>query len=197
LEAAQAAIPLEVVVPMQRHCAPHALVHRAFESGGEAMYRFLLVRVNGDRSLADELLQQTCLEAMRSRCPATDVDGCIAWMFGIARNLLRRNWRNMRRQRGGMPGANSDVLVRLADLLEGDAPPDADAVNDESAQQLMLAITALPTDEQALIFGFYFDGRSQSQLAVHHGGTEKSVEARLYRARSRLRAMLRGGKDGC
>lgn len=197
LEAAQAAIPLEVVVPTERHCAPHALVHRAFEEGGEAIYRFLLVRVNGDRSLADELLQQSCLEAIRSRCPATDVDGCMAWMFGITRNLLRRHWRTMRRERGRMPVANSDILARLADLLEGEKPPDRDAVNDESAQQLLLTITALTADEQALIFGFYFDGRSQAQLAVQHGGTEKSVEARLYRARGRLRAMLRDGKDGC
>jgi RNA polymerase sigma factor (sigma-70 family) len=113
-------------------------------------------------------------------------------MFGIARNLLRRHWRRRRRNTlVEKPG----VLAALADLLESRSPPERSAVDEESAQQLMLAVTSLDADAQVLIFGFYFEGRSAAQLALQYGGTEKSVELRLYRARSRLRERLRSGKD--
>ena len=69
-------------------------------------------------------------------------------------------------------------------------PPDVVA-RKELGHQLLLAVTALPASEQQLVFAFYFEGRSQAEIASDLGVTVKSIETRLYRTRQRLRTILR------
>jgi RNA polymerase sigma-70 factor (ECF subfamily) len=166
-------------------------LREAFGQGAAALYRFILVRVAGNRDAADELLQQTCYEAARGQAPGQR-DECEAWLRGIARNLIRRHWRRARKDAGRAPLEDSALASRLADDLERRPLPVDALIEQETVEQLLLAITGLPTAEQELIFAFYFDGRSQAAIARERGVSEKSIESRLYRARGRLRAALRG-----
>jgi RNA polymerase sigma-70 factor (ECF subfamily) len=79
----------------------------------------------------------------------------------------------------------------LADDLESRPLPGDALIKEESEAQLLLAVTSLSAADQGLIFAYYFDGRCQASIASDLGVTEKSVEARLYRARGRLREALR------
>jgi RNA polymerase sigma-70 factor (ECF subfamily) len=121
----------------------------------------------------------------------TDDTECEPWLYGIARNLVRKHWRQNGRNGRVVPLEDADVAGRLAQNMESrPLPPDA-AAQAESAQQLLLAVTALPASEQKLVFAFYFEGRPQSDIASDLGVTPKTIETRLYRARQRLRASLR------
>ena len=46
---------------------------------------------------------------------------------------------------------------------------------EEVSEQLLLAVTSLPADEQRLILAFYFEGRSQAQIAEELHVSAKSV----------------------
>lgn len=168
-----------------------AALRQAFNRGGDALYRFILVRVGNDRHVADDLLQQTCCEAARHRRPPTDPEALEAWLRGVARNLVRRHWRNVRREAGRVPLEDAALARRLVDDLESHPLPPAKLIREESIRQLLLAVTSLSAADQGLIFEHYFDGRSQAAIARGLGVTEKSVESRLYRVRGRLRAALR------
>jgi RNA polymerase sigma-70 factor (ECF subfamily) len=170
---------------------PHDAVRRVFTRTADALYRFILLRVRGRRDVADDLLQQTCLEAAKHRRPPTSPDECEAWLRGIARNLVRRHWRRMKREAGRLPLEDVERTRQWADDLEArPLPPDA-MIRDESISQLLLAVTSLSAADQNLVFAYYFDGRPQAAIASDLGATEKSIESRLFRLRGRLRAVLR------
>ena len=58
------------------------------------------------------------------------------------------------------------------------------------SDQLLLAITELTSEEQELIVGHYFHGRSHDELAAECGLSPRAIEGRLYRARRALREKL-------
>lgn len=163
------------------------LLRSAFESCADGLRRYILVRVGGDGHVADELLQSCChVAARRRRLPATR-DECERFLFGIARNLLREHRRRQKRARRQLSMEHPALAVDMESQ-----PLPAEALERvELRQQLLLAITALSAAEQQLLFDFYFESRSQAEIAVFLGVSVKSVETRLYRARQHLRARLR------
>lgn len=180
--------PVEAVEPAREQ--GNALT-RVFERCVDGLYRFILYRVGTDRDAADDLLQQTCFEAARHGRPPLDEGECEAWLRGIARNLIRRHWRKRKRQAGVVSIEDAALAGALADDLESRPLPGDALVKEESVAQLLLAVTSLSAAEQGLVFAYYFDGRCQAGIARDLGVTEKSVEARLYRVRGRLRKTLR------
>lgn len=162
----------------------------AFAQCSDAVYRFILYRVGGDRSVADELLQDCCHEAVRQRHCPTDPDRLGAWMAGIAKNLIRRHWRHRRRDRRNRPLDDPAVGVRLVEVLESTEESSLEAVSPDDTGGLMLAVTTLTPSEQRLVLGVYFEGWSLAKLAEEERTTAKAIEARLYRIRAKLRELL-------
>lgn len=151
------------------------------------LFRYVLLRVAGDRHAAEEILQQTCFEAAKRGKHASNDADCQGYVFGIARNLIRRHHRRRRRelrrlveQRGGSPHSHSDNSEVHFSTGNGS----------EDIQRLLDAIAALDEADQALVLGSYFDGRAHEEMAQEFGTTVRAIEGRLYRARQRLRALL-------
>lgn len=163
----------------------------AFVQCSDAVYRFILYRVGRDRTVADELLQDCCHEAIRHKNPPTDPDRFGAWMVGIARNLIRRHWRLRRRDQRNQPLDDQATGARLVEALESTEDDCGAAVTKEATDALMLAVTALALSEQRLVVGVYFENRSLEQLADEQRTTSKAIESKLYRIRAKLRELLR------
>jgi RNA polymerase sigma-70 factor (ECF subfamily) len=159
------------------------------------VWRFLLVRVGGDENLAEELMQEFCLQATRSYRAAGSAKNINAWLFGVARNVLRRHWRTITRRRRNLPQVHLDVGVELADMLESTVLPMDHLERREVREQVLLALTSLSTDDQNLILQHYFDGRSQTDIATQRGISPRAIEGRLYRARQALRERLHHLED--
>jgi len=167
---------------------------RIFSRTNDGLYRFILTRVGRDRSLADDLLQQTCCVAVQHQHIPEQDEVCESWLFGIAYNLLRRHWRTNARRRARIVAQDDQLSRKLLEEMVAGPLPEEIICRDETAEQLLLAVTSLESADQFLIFAFYFEGRSQSVIALQMGVTVKSVETRLCRVRSRLRARLKGNK---
>jgi len=157
-----------------------ASVRHAFVECADAVYRFIYVRVGGDRETTEEILQECCRCAAARRRPPADPTAWPGWFCGIARNLIRRHWRRRRRDQRG----------HAAFCIARDVLPEDALLAGEELGELMSALTKMSLKDQDLLFAFYFDGRSCAAIAAENRFTLKAVEARLRRARERLRAAL-------
>lgn len=166
-----------------------ATLESVFDRCSSALYRFVCVRVGGDRHLADDLMQQLWLQA-RTAATAVPPASLEAWLRTVARNLLRTHWRVKARRPAHVPIPDADLAARLADRLVSADLPAEQLQQREVRDQLLLAMTALPADDQALIIGCYFQNESHQALATRWGVSERAIEGRLYRARQALRQHL-------
>jgi RNA polymerase sigma-70 factor (ECF subfamily) len=165
-------------------------MEEAFDRHGPAIYRYLVVRVGGDTHVADDLMQQLWLRATNGQAPVHDGE-LEYWLRAIARNLVRAHWRQVRQRPVHLPIADPALANTLADRLgTEELPPDA-LDRREVRDQLLLALTSLSSQDQELIVGHYFQGRTHAELAGASGLSVRAVEGRLYRARSSLQWKLR------
>ena len=175
-------------------CTPRKRLFRVFENGRDGLFRFVLVRVGGDRHAAEDILQQACLEAARSRrIPSTD-DACEAWVRGIARNQIRKFARTNRRGGRRHTLEDADTARRLVEAMEAGQMPEFSR-RDENTAALLMAVTALSAAEQKLVWDAYFEGRTVADIAADREASPKAIESRLYRIRKRLRALLGNPND--
>ncbi len=167
---------------------PHPL-SRTLAACGDSLYRYIAVRVGSDSTLADDCMQQTILEAARSR-RIPSADEVEPWLRGIAKNVIRRHWRRAKLQARTVPSARSEIACKLAEAIDSQPLPPEWLARREVQDQLRLAITELPAGDQDVIFRFYFTGESYEQIAEALDITPRGVEGRLYRARGALRDKL-------
>ncbi len=168
-------------------------MRRLLVDGIDALYRFILVRVDGNTEKADDILQQTAFVALQHQNTPDDESKYEPWLRGIARNLIRRHWRDVGRNPVAISGNGSN----------GDSATDARSAEsaaggpmyDENKRALSAAIASLPADDQWVLYAFYRHSRSMEEIATESGVTVKSVESRLYRSRNRLREILASNEE--
>jgi RNA polymerase sigma factor (sigma-70 family) len=139
------------------------------------------------RDALDEVLQEVAAEALRGAARLRDAEKLAPWLYRIAvtQSLLHRRRAGRRRT----------LVERYAD--GGEAP--CEAVDDdplawllaEEQQQLVRrAIAALPSRDAEILLLKYTEDWSYRQLADHLGVSDSAIEARLHRARGRMRSAL-------
>jgi len=156
-----------------------------FDRHANAIFNFCLRRT-GDRSAAEDLMSATFLHAWRRRAdmrPAAD--GPVAWLYGIAANLVRRHFRGIGRRRAAMarltsPGPEPDPSDEIAGRLD-----DARRVG-----RTREALKSLPEGDQDLLVLCAWQDMTYEEAAAALGIPVGTVRSRLSRARSRLRLVL-------
>ncbi|HWB96070.1 MAG TPA: sigma-70 family RNA polymerase sigma factor [Bryobacteraceae bacterium] len=115
------------------------------------------------------------------------------WIYAIAINLCRDESRRMARRRSHVSMDEPAVGDRAPPLLADPSPsPDETAGRHDQFSALQAAIEELPRPLREALVLFALDDRSQKETADILGTTPKTVELRVYHAKSRLRQMLRG-----
>jgi RNA polymerase sigma-70 factor (ECF subfamily) len=142
----------------------------------------------GEHQAADEVLQEVALAAVAQRSPLADPNKLAAWLYRLAvrQTLLYRRRQGRRHRltcryaiRNGEATAGAQVVDPLAWLLL-----------DERRQLVRAALERLTRRDAEILLLKYTEDWSYRELATHLGLTEAAVEARLHRARTRLRAAL-------
>ncbi len=145
-----------------------------------------LARTTGDDRLADDLLQETYYRFLRTRASFESDDHRRHYLFRIATNLVRDQWRRSR---------PSDV-----DLDEASAVTAAEDVNvgDGALRRMDLtrALDQLKPRERTLLWLAYAQGFSHEEIASQLGLRTASLKALLFRARRRLALLLGNPRSG-
>jgi len=158
---------------------------RLWSSAQRARLVRLCAAVVGDPAAAEDLAQETLLEAWRLQDQLTDTSspgGAEAWLNAIARNVCRR-WL---RARGSAPKP-----MPTADLDHGEAH-DLDTVleREELVELLDRALGLLPPATRDALVGHYVEELSHAEIAERIGTSADAVSMRVSRGRSRLRYLL-------
>jgi RNA polymerase sigma-70 factor (ECF subfamily) len=165
---------------LREHLEPEPPVSSVSAETVEALFhtcetrlgRFLAQMV-GNRALAEDLLQDSFLEAFRCCDQLGEIESPEAWLFGIARNRALAALRRRRRFRGAL-----DRLVQRPDATERD---DLELVVLRDLLQ-----RTLDPDDRALLILRYLHGFGATELAAMTGRSPEAVRQRLSRARVRL-----------
>ena len=142
------------------------------------VYGYLLGRCGRNMHVAEELTQETFVEAVRSRSSFRGGDSA-AWLIGIARHRLVDHFR--REERRGLG------LVRLLQRHERQVTPLFPADTTDVAN----AVGALPPMQRAAIVLRYVDDLPVREVARLMGRSESSIESLLSRGRETLRREYR------
>ena len=145
-----------------------------------------LVRITGDRQVADDLLQESYYRLLRAEAALEDESHRRHYLFRIATNLARDGCRRR---------------VTSPDLVEGDVETRAGgATNHDARLDLHRALQRLKRRERELLWLAYAQGSSHAEIGKTLGLKTGSIKMLLSRARRRLAALLggdwgSGGKD--
>jgi RNA polymerase sigma-70 factor, ECF subfamily len=148
-------------------------------------YAMVLARNSAD---AQDLVQETCLRALRA-IDGLRAEGSVkSWLFTILRNI----WLNQLRQRRTSPDlidldAEENGAYEPADAVQD---PHKDFVNKVEREQVRAAIQQLPVEFREIIILREYEELSYQEIAGLLSCPIGTVMSRLARARSRLRDLL-------
>jgi RNA polymerase sigma-70 factor (ECF subfamily) len=134
--------------------------------------------VSGDRAAAEDLAQETLLEAWRNRHKLRDPSGVDAWLAAIARNVCHR-WA---RRRG-----RELTLVPTTVEPPGPVGVETELERCELVEPLDRALALLPPATRDLLIQHYVHESTQAELGARLGVSADAVSMRLTRAKALLR----------
>ncbi len=158
--------------------------YRAFHAAYfHRLFRYLLVVASGHEDSACEALPGTLRRVVAHVRVFTDETVFWSWLTRLARSAYqderRKRWRYL---------AFLDRFTRHAEIEQAiSVPSDADARLGELLQR---RLALLPAAERELVEWKYTDRLSVRVIAERLGATEKTVESRLTRVRTKLKNLV-------
>jgi RNA polymerase sigma-70 factor (ECF subfamily) len=150
---------------------------------GSALRRFA-ARLSGDRSRAEDIVQETMLRALRHPERVADRTGAPrAWLYTVARHLAI----DQHRARQARPAEPAGLTV----LASQAAPDQIDAAI--AKWDLATALASLRPRDRNLLTARYLRDRSIGQIAADLNIPAGTVKSRLSAARDALRRKLQSG----
>jgi RNA polymerase sigma-70 factor (ECF subfamily) len=142
----------------------------------------------GEPQAVEDILQEVSLAAVRQKAPIEDVTKVSAWLYRLAvmQTLLYRRKQGRRRK----------LIDRYADRNQ---PRETDnrqpdplgwLLSEERREKVRVALKQLPPRDAEILLLKYTEDWSYRELAEHLGASESAIEARLHRARHRMREAL-------
>jgi|SRR5580692_7715612 RNA polymerase sigma-70 factor (ECF subfamily) len=153
----------------------------------DGLYSYGLV-LSRNRAEAEDLVQETCLRALRAMERLRPDSNVKSWLFTILRNI----WLNQLRQRKTAPEiANLDSDEHVANRAVGlSRDPHAAYVSGLEGEQVRHAIEQLPLEFREIILLREYEELSYEEIAAMLQCPAGTVMSRLARARSKLRELL-------
>jgi len=134
-------------------------------------------RALGDRSLAEEAVQQTFLQAWRAAAKFDPERDPAPWLYAIARRVAIDLYRRERRHDSDREEPEVAVL------------PDSFEAAWE-AWEVRSALDRVPADEREILRATHFLGLTHEEIAERLGLPIGTVKSRSYRAHRRLAELL-------
>jgi RNA polymerase sigma-70 factor, ECF subfamily len=148
------------------------------------LYGFIFRLLAGDQSVADDVLQEVWLEAMRRIGSFDPTRGAFrAWLIEIARRQVAGVWR---KRSAHPPPAGLEFVSQADDRL---LPLEVMEQLDRAAL-VRAALLALPPDRSAVLTARYLDDLPVMEIAAREKKSVKAIESLLTRARNDLRRLL-------
>jgi len=160
---------------------------RLVEENYERIFR-VIYRLVGDYHEAEDLTQDTFVNAYRARNGFRGDSQVYTWLYRIAVNLTRNRLEHLTR-RAGLDEDAGDEQEWWGDG-SCDARPDREAENAELGRVVAQAVLGLRPDYREVVVLREYELFSYEEIARILGCSVSTVKTRLFRARSVLRRKL-------
>ena len=171
----------------------NTLIHRA-QAGDEGAFAELMrehypfvyaivARIVKNSHDAEEVVQDTFLNAYRGLTRLEDTTKFKSWLGEIAQNC-GRNW--IRKQRGDT--VSIDEVSEQA--LQIEDSPDERLTQQEQRDLIRRTMETLPQKDREIAQAFYLEGASYDELTSTHGLSYSAIASRLSRAKRQLTKRL-------
>ncbi len=154
-----------------------AATRELYEMFGRALF-VVAFKALGDRSLAEEAVQQTFLRAWEASARFEVGRDPGPWLYAIARRVAIDVYRRERRHRDGHP-LDADIVV---------LPPSIE--HTWEAWQVRAALDRLPEHERDVVRATHYLGLSHVETAAKLGIPVGTVKSRSHSAYRRLAELL-------
>jgi RNA polymerase sigma factor (sigma-70 family) len=141
-----------------------------------SVYRYTYA-VLGNHADAEDVTQQTFMNAYRACAQGTKPRKAENWLLRIAHNEVRRQLRRNQRQ------------AHERQITEEVAQPQSER-SDPSLADVLRALQALPATQRSALVMREFEGRSYAEIAQILGISQSALEAHIFRARRALAEQL-------
>lgn len=163
---------------------------RFYNEHFDKVYRFVFFRVGGNKALAEDLVSDIFLKALKAFDSFDVARGHSAWILTITKNHLANHWR--------------DTKPTVA-LPSQDSDPSHDSQSDDAwllaagkkqqniffaRQELAGLLSSLTAEEQEVVTFHYLAGYSYLEIAQERGVTEGAVKVMAHRAIKKMRTIL-------
>lgn len=152
-------------------------------------YGFIYARVSGNEAVAQDLLQETLLEAVKGAASFRGEAAASTWLCAIARRRLARYYDAERR------AELARSALRLVDDMRATAALDR-ADDFERQDEVVRALTHLPVLQRQVLVLKYIEGLSVQEIAEQVGRSRVQVQSLLQRGRDGLKRQLGGRNAG-
>jgi RNA polymerase sigma factor (sigma-70 family) len=143
-----------------------------------AVRRFLRHLARDDDGVADDLAQETFVQAWRGLSRFRGEAGFLTWLLGIAHNRWRNAWRRKRTEQAA-------ITTQFTAEPHPSPVPASDL-----RQDLADALTTLSPEEQTAVHLCYQQGLSHSEIAAVLEWPLGTVKTHLARGKDKLRQKL-------
>lgn len=153
----------------------YTCVRNAWKQHEVELRRFLANRTS-DSHLADDLLQEVFIKAMRKGDGFCDLTSARSWLFEVARNTVADHFR-LKREKVDLP---EDMAVEI------DEPPTVDSL----AACIPRVLSELNEQDREVILLCDLQGMTQEAFAQLKGISLSGAKSRVQRARKRMQEQL-------
>jgi RNA polymerase sigma-70 factor, ECF subfamily len=152
------------------------------------VFGFLYARVGGDEAAAEDLLQETLLEAVRGAAAFRAEAAASTWMCAIARRRLARYYESERKAE----------MARRSLTLVNDGPGFSGPGDEvlERQDEVVRALGRLPAMQRQVLVLKYLEDMSVVDIAEQLDRSRVQVQSLLQRGREGLRRELAGDIGG-
>ena len=161
---------------MNSKCSPNNSLTLPYQALRESMLGFLNKHVN-DPAIAEDLLQEVFLKALKANEKGKSPDNLAGWLYGIAKNTVIDFYR-AKRPTHSLP---DDLIAESVDQTFSEKT---------LSHCLRPMIERLPTLSKKTLLEIYFNGKTMQNLADEEKAPISTIKNRAFRGRELLRKSL-------
>ena len=154
---------------------------------------YFCTKITRNRDTAEDLVQETLLEAWHHESALRDPQRRGAWLFGIARNVCFRWLRLQRRDVISLLQPQSDQATGLSDfenVFTADFDVEHILERKELIELLDRALALLPPKTRTVLIQRYVEESALAEIAAQLGTNASTVAMRIQRGKLILRRIL-------
>ncbi|MGI9648142.1 MAG: RNA polymerase sigma factor [Acidimicrobiia bacterium] len=162
----------------------HATIgfERFYREYANTVYSYCLRRVSAEE--AKDAMADVFVVAWRRWGAVPEGDAAIAWLYGVARNVLRERRRSVRRR-----GRLVEKVAAQPELVA--AGPEVQVVRMAENEAVLAALGRLPERDREMILLIEWEGLSREQVAAMMSVTRAAIDKRMTRAYKKMARSLR------